>query len=115
MTIFDRFHKRSTGMVRTSNFTPSPVIEYTAEKTGGIQPEFHDINVEYVLSATIGAKFWANDRHREKAGKSAERVLLHSLYGETLSLLAQIRKAVYDGDAEIALLLVEKIEDQLLR
>lgn len=114
MSILDKLSEAPTHMRRTSDFGAPPITEIDCKPTGEIRPYQLHANEEFELSAKLAVRFWANPVERAAARRIAERVLLQRLYGDTLALLSEVEKAVYDGDAAAVIGVINKIRTNLV-
>jgi|SRR5688572_3639128 len=114
MTILDKLQERPTYAQRASDFGRSVVAEMDCQPTGRGRQHTPDANEEFELSAKIAVTFWANNAQRANARRIAERVLLQRLYGDTLALLGEAEKAVFDGDAKAVLCIINTIRSKLV-
>lgn len=115
MSILDHIQQRATGMYGKSDFGASPITEMRCEPTGNMRDGGFSTSEEYELSAKIAIRFWANKAQHREARKVAEQALLNRLYGETLALVNEAKKAVFDGDAAATIAVLNKINDSLTK
>lgn len=113
MSILDQLREERTYQQRVSDFRAPALADLSCEKTGEIRPHTIDRNEQYRLSATIAVDFWANQAQYQQARRIATRVLLDRLYGDTLALLSEAEKGVYDGDAKTVLAAISSIRKNL--
>lgn len=113
MTIIDNLRLFQTHQQRVSNFN-SPIL--TSFDCTKVEPDDRTIRLkeEYVLTGTLSVKFSANPAELERAREVAEKVFLKRLYGDTLGLLLEAEKAVYDGDAKAVLSIINDIRTNLM-
>lgn len=114
MSILDNLTESRTDQYRCSDFRAPALLEMDCKGTDNYRPQVLDRNEEFELRATVGVRFWANKAQYRDARKTAERVLLDRMYGETLALLNEARKAVFDGDATATLAVLDQIKSNLM-
>lgn len=93
---------------RASQFQPA--VEWASEKThDAISPSFAAAD-GYQLTVACRVQFWANRAQLEDARRNARLQLLAFIYGEPRGQIAAIRSAIFAGDAEAALELLDDLE-----
>jgi hypothetical protein len=90
-----------TGQLRLSDFSEPLTLQ--EQKTGEISDFGFAAREQYELRATLRIMFWANRAQYIEARKHAETALMHRVFAPVLAEVAEIRKAVFDGDAHAAL------------
>ena len=113
MSILDEATVRPTGRLRESDLR-SPVLSLECNQTGEIRPGT-DANTEHAMRLVVGVHFWANQAQYQHAYQNARRVLLCRLYKGILGETAELRKAIFDGDAGAALDICDRIDKELGR
>lgn len=98
---------------RANDLNRSPLLEFKNEETGETRPGM-DKNEQYRMQVVLGMNFWANKAQYSQAASNVKKVLLRRIYRDTLSLLGELRKSIFDGDGSAALAWCEKIERDLL-
>lgn len=68
---------------------------------------------EYLLRATIQAKFVCGSQDYEKALLNTKIYILREIYKEYIILENSLRKAIYDGDDILALDILNKINEMI--
>lgn len=114
MTIIDQLREERSMQRRVSDFREPAVEVVNCEKTEEIREHTLDLSEEYRLSATVSVTFWANRAQYSRSRQMAERVLLDRLYGDTLALLNEAEKGVYDGDAKAVFAAIREIRKNLV-
>jgi len=113
-SILDRLQEQATGMERPDALWGQPVaVAIKEDETGQVEPMGFATRRQYVLSATVEARFWANRAERSEARKAAISSLARCLYADVLHELAVIRHAIWDGDPKAALVRLGDLETRL--
>lgn len=81
---------------------PTPAIQYEEKETGRMELRGFDDQKEYALSVRCVATFWANRAQLPQARKSAERVLMDTLYRDLMARLSHLENLISSGDQEEA-------------
>lgn len=112
MTILDKIEVKETMNKRPyqNRMSFANVVE-----TGEIYENGLATQKEYQLKLQVGCNFWANQAQYNNARKKAEKVLLHTLYGEILAKLDLAIHAIYNRDEQTALDQIFSIREELIK
>jgi hypothetical protein len=105
------YHLTGYGAQRAEVYKPSLTIRH--EETDQMQAQAFGYAQGYLLKATIGVNFWANQAQFQDAYRNAEKTLMTAMYGDVLSSLDLIRSALYAHDIESALVFIDGLEKHL--
>lgn len=111
--IFKYSHVEQTGRNYLSKFDIKPLqlFDYSVMD---ISPSSSIVTrKEYLLRATIQAKFVCGSHDYEKALLNAKIYILREIYKEYIILENSLRKAIYDGDDILALDILNKINEMI--
>jgi hypothetical protein len=112
MSVLDHKKVEKTGYLGRSDFEKTALIEYDVEKTGVTRPGLSE-NEQYQMTVTVGVEFWANQAQYSHALPVAEKLLLSRLFGGLMGEVAEMRSAVFDGDAQRALAACDRIQKEI--
>jgi hypothetical protein len=108
MSILDR-----AKIDRTQEFaTRQPTAFLSAHNIG--EDATFPSRTEFAVRLTVEARFLANQAQYGDGLKSASTVLLHTLYGESLSLLDSATHEIFNGDTEKALKYLALLRKEIL-
>jgi len=91
---------------------PSPfsVVENVYDVT---KPEDLAYRLEFLLEVKLRVNYYCTAAERCYAYKNAQKVLLQSLYAESLRDIAMMRTFIYGGQQAEALSLLDKIQEDM--
>lgn len=112
--IFKYSVAEQTGRNYLSNFDnkPLPLVDYSVIDNSFSSPIV--TRKEYLLRATIQAKFVCGSHDFEKALFNAKVYILREIYKEYVILEHSLRKAIYDGDDILALDILNQINKMIM-
>ena len=112
MTILDKVKIQD---MRNQRVDKPPAISFSQRDTGEISGYGLSMQNQYRMQLVVGIEFWANQAQYKDAQKRAEKVLLHTLYGDILARLDSAISAIYNRDEQEALLHIFSIRDDLVK
>lgn len=116
MTDFmDRLRIYRTGVRRPDDFIDQS-FDMTCNRTGSSQSclSGNRVREEWLLAGTESVAFWATSADFEAALEAARRILIGNMYGDVLSGLSALRMAIYRGDRDSALAVVDQIQSRIM-
>lgn len=93
---------------------PLPSIEFDERESGATKLHGFDDQREYLMSVRCGVTFWANSAQLPQARKTAERLLMDTLYRDLLFRLSALENLITCGDQSEALESVIAIRKEFL-
>jgi hypothetical protein len=99
MSILDKIEQRVTGQRRAEDWR-APEVKYAEHcgLTGNTRLDGFAEQAEHVLELRLAVTFWANPVQVNDCRRSAEQLLLRTLYADAHVALARIRHAANCGD-----------------
>ncbi len=113
MNILDKAIATSTHLRGSNDFEQSALLAAKVEETGETSLGTSE-NEEFTLQVKVGVNFWCNQAQYESALAQARITLVRRLYQDVLHISAEIKSAVFDGDAERSLYWCQKLEKEIL-
>lgn len=114
MSILDYLQCRAVQNRRMDQFSVAQCNMESRSAHAVRNNEFVGVQEEYILSATISIRFWANNAQHSDARQHAEKALVHSMYKDVLAHLHSLRKAISDGDRIAAFTIADHIQHELV-
>lgn len=112
MTILNRIEIKDTMHQRLN---PQATISLDTRESGAISDYGFASQKQYQMRLQVGCEFWANKAQYDTARKNAEKVLLHTLYGDILARLDSAVHAIYNRDEKAAIDHIYSIRNELVK
>lgn len=109
--LLEALHIRSYGhpVRRTDNFLPA--VELHVQRNDGVDSTF-PVTDGYKMTLVARQLFWANSAQYEGAYQNAKHALVRFIYAAPLAQIYAIRNAIFSGDREEALALLDELEKE---
>ena len=111
MKILHRFREEATGFRKPGRINLSVGISEEATDNSKFNGFTHCD--EYLLKLSVYVNYFANQAQKPDARRSAEKHLLHALYGDILHIVAEIESAIFSQDDETALEACGRLKSEL--
>lgn len=100
----------STGERLVEQYRP-----FTTTRTESVEKLMtFDAAERYVMQATVGVHFIANQAQYDHARKNAEQQLLAVIYAEVLDAIGAATSAAYAGDCAVVIDVLQKLRGEIL-
>ena len=111
--ILDKATHRNTNEIRSVS-KPPVLADLSEEK---ITPDMNsrDLQEKYLLELRLRVEYWAGPSSKAAARELAHNCLLEELYGNIKRLLPGLRLATHNGDYDMAMDLVNQIDEAVRR